>query len=293
MLETEFDQEFLKSALTLAAKESVHHLLCITDADPLLELSKKKNLKTKLIIAVSNENLLKPLQEAGIACCTIPPQPLSRLDKIKVALAAAINAGMIKDGEKVLCLSGKHPLDAIDTMFHHTIGEEFEERTNLKKLTTGTTVASALLEIVLKLATEIGHHGYEGIPIGTIFTVGDSVAVMEKSRQMVMNPFQGYPEAERTIFDVQCQASIKGYAMLDGAFVIRDDGVVLAAGRYLLTGDDPVQMPLGLGSRHAAAASITKDTKCMALAVSQSTGTVRIFKEGTVVIEVHQSRRRV
>jgi len=54
--------------------------------------------------------------------------------------------------------------------------------------------------------------------------------------------------------------AIKNFAVLDGAFVIREDGVVLAAGRYLQVGEGNVELPLGLGARHAAAAAMTVES---------------------------------
>jgi DNA integrity scanning protein DisA with diadenylate cyclase activity len=53
-----------------------------------------------------------------------------------------------------------------------------------------------------------------------------------------------------------------------------------------------VKIPLGLGARHAAAASITATTRSIALVVSQTSGAVRLFKEGNIVLELHQTARR-
>jgi len=54
-----------------------------------------------------------------------------------------------------------------------------------------------------------------------------------------------------------------------------------------------VKIPLGLGARHAAAAGITSSTNCIALAVSQSSGAVRLFKGGNILLELHQTARRI
>jgi DNA integrity scanning protein DisA with diadenylate cyclase activity len=116
---------------------------------------------------------------------------------------------------------------------------------------------------------------------------------MERSRQLTLNPFQGISEAERNALDPQISDAIKTFSALDGAFVIREDGVVLSAGRYLLTMSRDVKVPMGLGARHSAAASITAESKCVAITVSQTTGTVRVFKEGEIVLELRQKLRRV
>ncbi len=114
---------------------------------------------------------------------------------------------------------------------------------------------------------------------------------MEKSKQLTLNPFQGISEAERNVLDPTIREAIKNFAVLDGAFIIREDGVVLAAGRYLQT-EGKVELPLGLGARHAAAAAITVETKAVAISVSQSSGTVRVFKGGQSVLELQQVARR-
>ena len=88
------------------------------------------------------------------------------------------------------------------------------------------------------------------------------------------------------------RASANHGIVLDGAFVIREDGVVLAAGRYLSASEEDVKIPLGLGARHAASAGITSSTKAIALVVSQTSGAVRLFKDGNIVLELHQTARR-
>jgi DNA integrity scanning protein DisA with diadenylate cyclase activity len=50
---------------------------------------------------------------------------------------------------------------------------------------------------------------------------------------------------------------------------------------------------MGLGARHSAAASISAESKAIAVTVSQTTGAVRVFKEGEIVLELRQRMRRV
>jgi DNA integrity scanning protein DisA with diadenylate cyclase activity len=54
-----------------------------------------------------------------------------------------------------------------------------------------------------------------------------------------------------------------------------------------------VKLPMGLGARHSAAASISAETNCIAVTVSQTTGAVRVFKQGEIVLELRQRMRRV
>ena len=79
--------------------------------------------------------------------------------------------------------------------------------------------------------------------------------------------------------------TVKELAQLDGAFVVSEDGVVVSACRYLDTSSHEIKLPLGLGSRHMAAASITRQTDAMAVVVSESS-VVRVFDGGAIVAEI-------
>ena len=79
---------------------------------------------------------------------------------------------------------------------------------------------------------------------------------------------------------------MKELAQLDGAFLVDDDGTFAAAARYIdvdLTA--PEAFLPGLGTRHAAGASISAATSATAIVVSQSS-VVRVFADGQVRAEV-------
>jgi DNA integrity scanning protein DisA with diadenylate cyclase activity len=270
----------------------VDHLLLVSDVPLSPEMLRGRPLKTKLVYAVSEERLAHALRRQGYTCVTVPPYDYSRLEKVKVALVAAMTANVLADGENVLCLTGRSGARTPDTLIRLQIGRGFEEKAAIDTIGLGAEFSSQVVEALVSLAMAIGHEGFEGHPIGTIFVLGDSTAVMEKSKQLTINPFQGISEGERNVLDPKIREALKNFAVLDGAFVIREDGVVLAAGRYLHVGEEKVELPLGLGARHSAAAAITVETKAIAVTVSQSSGTVRLFKEGQSVLELQQVARR-
>jgi DNA integrity scanning protein DisA with diadenylate cyclase activity len=87
--------------------------------------------------------------------------------------------------------------------------------------------------------------------------------------------------------------ALHAFAVLDGAFVMREDGVVVAAGRYLnFDRAQEVDVPLGLGARHMAAAGISRDSDAIAVVVSQTSGSVRAFRHGKVALELAPRLRR-
>jgi len=142
-----------------------------------------------------------------------------------------------------------------------------------------------ILEPIIQLAVEIAREGREGRRVGTLFTVGDAGAVLQHSRSLILDPLAGHPETVRHITDANLRGTLKELAQLDGAFVISDEGVVVSACRYLNATATEVEMPLGLGSRHLAAASISKVTQAVAIVVSES-AMVRVFDDGKLIAEV-------
>lgn len=142
-----------------------------------------------------------------------------------------------------------------------------------------------ILEPIIELAVEIAREGREGRRVGTLFTVGDAEAVLQHSRSLILDPLAGHPEALRHITDANLRGTLKELAQLDGAFVISDEGVVVSACRYLDATASGVEMPLGLGSRHFAAASISRVTQAIAIVVSES-AMVRVFDGGKLIAEV-------
>ena len=294
MAEGKFDREFLRGALALTTRSEVDRLLYVSDHPISPNEIRGRPIKRKLVYAVTSEGTAHQLKAKKYTAVVIPPYDYTRVEKIKVAVVAAQSSGLLRDGDTVLALAGPGDDRVMDTMVKITIGsEDPEEKLRVDTLGLPPEFSSQVVESLIHTAMEIGAEGYEGHPVGTILVIGDSTAVMEKSRQLNLNPFQGISEAERNALDPPIREAVKTFAALDGAFVIREDGVVLAAGRYLLTMSRDVKLPMGLGARHSAAASITLDSKAIAVTVSQTTGTVRVFREGEIVLELRQKLRRV
>jgi DNA integrity scanning protein DisA with diadenylate cyclase activity len=288
---TRFDREFLRNALSLAARGEVDHLLYISDAPIPPEDLRGRKCRRKLVYAVTATKLAEELGRKGDKALVIPAYDYSRVERVKVALVSALTQGAFQEGDLVLCLTGKLGRPP-DTLMQMRIGGTMEDRLAMEGVKLGEQFNSQVVDALIQLALQIGQEGFEGHPIGTIITIGDHNNVLEKSRQMTINPFQGLSESERNVLDPKIRDAIKNFSVLDGAFVIREDGVVLAAGRYLSPPSDELKVPLGLGARHAAAAGIAASTKCISLVVSQTSGAVRLFKEGNIVLELHQSARR-
>src|SRR4030095_3487415 len=139
----------------------------------------------------------------------------------------------------------------------------------------------AVLESTLELALEIAREGREGRRIGTLFTVGKVDAVLAASRALILDPLAGHAPPRTHITNPDLRGTIKELAQLDGAFVISERGIVVAACRYLDASVEQIEIPLGFGSRHLAAASVSQRLGAVAIVVSES-GVVRVFHAGQI-----------
>jgi diadenylate cyclase len=142
-----------------------------------------------------------------------------------------------------------------------------------------------VLESLIGLAVEIAREGREGRRVGTLFTLGDEDAVLARSRPLILDPLLGHPESVRHISNPNLRGTIKELAQLDGGFVVSHGGIVLSACRYLDSIAANVDVPMGLGSRHLAAANMSAVTKAVGIVVSESS-VVRIFCHGKLVGEI-------
>jgi diadenylate cyclase len=144
---------------------------------------------------------------------------------------------------------------------------------------------SEIVESLIGLAVEIAREGREGRRIGTLFTLGDEVAVLAKSRALILDPLEGHAERLRQLSDPNLRGTVKELAQLDGAFVVSATGVFVAACRYLDAAASPIEIPFGLGSRHIAAAHISSATRAVGIVVSES-AIVRLFCHGGLIGEI-------
>ncbi|MFA5268830.1 MAG: PAS domain S-box protein [Methanoregula sp.] len=149
-----------------------------------------------------------------------------------------------------------------------------------------TDVADKVFDAVFHICTEISIEGREGKAVGTTFLIGDIKHVLEKSRQIILNPFEGHPPDARMITNPGLKENIKALAPLDGAFVISGDGFVESVGRYITVDSSNVALPPGMGTRHNSVAAITSVTKAIGIVVSQSGGGITVFRDGRIVKKI-------
>jgi len=175
---------------------------------------------------------------------------------------------------------------------HDITDHEHRDRTRIStalwkdRVIANSDVADEVFETVFTICLEIAKEGREGKKVGTAFVIGDTENVLSKSRQLILNPFAGHRIEDRMITNHDIRENVKELAQLDGAFVIRGDGLIEAAARYITIDTSAVGIAKGLGTRHSSVAGITLVTKAIGIVVSQSGGKISIFRDGQVLQEI-------
>jgi diadenylate cyclase len=251
----------------------------------------------RLLVAAQNPALAQKLKvHERITLLDLEADPRPIEDRISLALLRAVANEQLQPGAHIVLLYNgiaaepdrPEPIDSL-SIIH--LGEHLERLTasDLRRL--NTQVPLEVLRSVVDLATEIGREGREGKPVGTMFVVGDTKRVLTMSRPLNFNPFRGYSAEERDVRDRRVREAIKDLAQLEGAILIGRDGIAVAACMYLDVAAEGITLSKGLGSRHWSAAAVSKKTQAIAVAVSQSSGTVRIFQGGEVVLHIEPLAR--
>jgi DNA integrity scanning protein DisA with diadenylate cyclase activity len=251
----------------------------------------------RLLVGAHNRELTDDLRSRpNVTELDLEPEPVPTQERVSLALLKAIANEQLQPGSHVIVLYNgvafehgqPEPIDSISVMH---LDEHLERLTasDLRKL--DTLVPLETLRLVVDLAHQIGQEGREGHPVGTIFVVGDTRKVHAMSRPINFNPFRGYSKEERDLRDRKVREQIKDLAQLDGAIIISREGIADSACVYLDVPAEGISISKGLGSRHLAAAAISRKTQAVAVCVSQSTGTVRLFLRGEVVLHIEPLSR--
>lgn len=247
-------------------------------------------LPVKLIVVTRASDSFSTEEVPRVLRIAVPDVPMTRLGQIKVALLVGMARGVVSKVDRVVILTGIERSGLIDTIMVLDLKTESELISTSDPLIPENGVQPEVFERVLTIAAQIAFEGREGRQVGTIFVIGDSGEVLKNSENLVLNPFFGYSESQRNIMDVHLEETIKEFSTIDGAFVISGKGTIETAGtRLLATGlapGLPADFPKGLGTRHAAAAAITSITKAIAISISQSTGSLTIFRAGHRIAEI-------
>jgi DNA integrity scanning protein DisA with diadenylate cyclase activity len=248
--------------------------------------------KAKVIVAADTAEQLEGAKDLGLATLRLNMPESTIYERLTQSVLEAVADDLLAPGSSVLTLYSGFDADNIDSLSLINLDEHLNRLTGRDLRQLETRVPLDTLKIVVDLAVEIGREGREGKPVGTLFVVGDARKVLNCSRPTGFDPVRGYSRKERNLDDPRVREGIKEIAQMDGAIIVSSDGVVEAACRYLDCSAADVTLSKGLGARHWAAAAISKATNAVAVTVSQTNGTVRIFHNGEVVLRIEPYLRR-
>lgn len=290
--------QLLHAARALYRSMGAEAVLIMTETDLDWDAVRDALDGCRFIVSAHDPYLASKLKaRADLNVIPLDSRPSSSRERLSLALLEALTNEQLRQGAHVVILydgleveDAKDQLDSI-SIIH--LGEHLERLTarDLRKLDTQVPIET--LKAVVDLAAELGREGREGKPVGTMFVVGDTRKVMSMSHLLGFDPVRGYSRKERNLRDRRVRDSMKEIAKLDGAFVVDKDGTVVAAARYIDTPADGITLSKGLGSRHWAAAAVSKKTRAVAIAVSESTGVVRVFQNGEVVLHIAPRSRPI
>ncbi|HLP10196.1 MAG TPA: PTS sugar transporter subunit IIA [Opitutaceae bacterium] len=223
------------------------------------------------------------LQERFARIIQVKAYSTSRFAQLRSAMLVGLSRGWFKFNDRLCCVGGIADSNQFDTIVVVDVEREFQALLSGQPDLLPPDVKPEVLERVIAVATELSAEGREGRPVGCLFVIGDTAKVERMSKPLVMNPFFGYKDEDKNILSPFMDETIKEFSSLDGAFIIRGDGVVRSAGTLLQAADKDHPLPSGLGSRHAAAAAISVETDCVSIVVSSSTGQVTLFRRGVML----------
>lgn len=251
----------------------------------------------ELLIATSDAELAEKIkQHPELYFLDIDPGPTPTQERMSLALLEAVRCEKLRPNSDVVVLYngidiGTDKPEHIDSVSVIHLGEHIEklDARDLRQL--DTQVPLEALRAVVDLAVEIGREGREAEKIGTMFVIGDTKKVLSMSHSMNFNPFRGYNKEMRDVRNKEVREALKELSKLDGAFILSREGICESACMQVSPGVQDITISQGFGTRHASAAAISSATKAVAVVVSQSSGTVRIFQNGEVVLTIEPHQR--
>lgn len=281
------DVDLARMVVRIAEAANAHTIICVTESGDFAQHLLSYIGQYRIIAATATPETYDALTKAGLVTLRLPLHAIDKHRQIRHVLSVALKSNSVPTGELIVCAVGQdvYPGEA-NLIVVTEVEPNLEELviTDLVKLTDG--IRPKALDCAIIIACKIGRAARRGKRIGAILMLGDSVKVLEGSKQLIPNPFQGHDQSTRMLTNPDIHDAIVELSKLDGAFVVRGDGFIQTAGVFLAATEVNVELPIGLGARHVAAAAATARTAATGVVVSATDGTVRVFSGGRMVLRM-------
>jgi DNA integrity scanning protein DisA with diadenylate cyclase activity len=289
-----FDTQFsalIDLAARLCKQTESGSLLVMLEGPTDWDLLKKRAEGAQVVVAADTPEELAGADAAGIATIVLNMADAPVIEKLTQALLTGVAREVLAPGARVVVIYSGFEVDTIDSISFIELDEHLGRLTARDLRQLETSVPLETLKTAIDLAIEIGREGREGKAVGTMFVVGDTRRVLTHCQPAGFDPVKGYSRAERDLHDPRVREAVKEVAVLDGAFVVNADGTVEKAAQLVDAPYANLTLSKGLGARHWAGAAISKATGSIAIVVSQSSGTVRLFQNGEVMLRIEPLRQ--
>jgi len=260
-------------------------VMCVAEQLDFCRQVRERTHGIRLLVASAANEGFRELEQVGAETLLLPIRFTSRYKQAQYAVAMARQCGQLSPHERVVCTVGSSAGEG-DFILIMDVGRETPALAlhELMKQTEG--IRAEVLDAAMSVAGEVARAARRGKRLGAIFMLGDSSRVLEGSRQLVPNPFENLPPVDRSLLGAPIRELLVELAKLDGAFVVRGDGLIQTAGAFLTADAAQVRLPRGLGARHLTAAAVTACTNATAVVVSATDGHVRVFTQGELVLQM-------
>ncbi len=241
---------------------------------------------TKILVAADLEEDVEAASGFGLIPITLNKEDAPLLERLQHALLEGVADEHLAGQSEVVAVYCGFEANRMDSISIIKLDERMRRFTSRDLQRLETAVPLNNLKVVIDLAVQIGREGREGKKVGTLFVIGDTRKVLTHCKDSGFDPLKGYSRKNRTLHDPRVREDIKEIAQMDGGFIVSPDGVVERSRQIIEVLHENLQLSKGLGSRHWAAAAISQRTKAIAIVVSQSSGTVRVFQNGLLVLRI-------
>jgi diadenylate cyclase len=289
-----FDAQFaalVDLAARLCAATEAGSLLVMLEGPTDWEQLRKRSGDVQIVVAADTPEDLDGADAEGLATIILNMADAPVIEKLTQALLTGVAREVLAPGARVVVIYSGFEVDTIDSISFIELDEHLGRLTARDLRQLETSVPLETLKTVIDLSVEIGREGREGKAVGTMFVVGDTRKVLNHCQPAGFDPVKGYSRTERDLHDPRVREAVKEVAVLDGAFIINSDGTVEKAAQLVDAPYANLTLSKGLGARHWAGAAISKATAALAIVVSQSSGTVRLFQSGEVMLRIEPLRQ--
>ncbi|MBC8391700.1 MAG: DNA integrity scanning protein DisA nucleotide-binding domain protein [Deltaproteobacteria bacterium] len=281
------DEDLARMIVNVANAAQADAIICATETGAFAQLLHGISSQIRVMAATTKRDTYDVLIQAGLEAILLPLRAIDKYSQVRHVVSVALKSSTVSVGDLIVCALGRDVYQEEGDLIVLTDVEHSVEHlsiTHFLKLT--DAIQPKVLEIAIAIACKIGRAARRGKRLGAIFMLGDSVRVLENSKQLIPNPFQGHDQDSRRLTNPDIHDAIVELSKLDGAFIVRGDGLIQTAGTFLTSPEIEVVLPAGLGARHLAAAAVTKRTTSTAVVVSATDGNVRVFSGGSKVLHI-------